>query len=166
MFGILQLPNFLEEREKILTLTAKLEDRNAIQAKMKFFLDNFKNGTDLLKADIAKREKLIAENAFQCQSESKIPEFINGLQQLFADSGASIINLGYERREKVGDLVVLPFIAEFRAPYQGMRKAIHALETNMAGIRIDSLNFLSLNDEEHMIKINAKCSVRFKSVGQ
>ncbi|GAB4272832.1 MAG: hypothetical protein Kow0029_11940 [Candidatus Rifleibacteriota bacterium] len=160
--GLLRLPVFLSEREKLLQLNAKLADSNAIESRMKTFLADFSNDAELLKADISRREKILADNEFKCPSESSIPEFINELQQLFYESGASIINLGYEKREQIESFVILPFSAEIRADYQSMRKVLHALETNPFGIKIDKLKFLSLNDEEHLIRFKVTCSVRFE----
>lgn len=164
--GLIRLPTFLDEREKLLNLKAKLADSKSQELKMKVFLDGFKNDTALMKADISKRENLVSKNTFSCRPESSIPEFVNELQQLFSDSGASIINLGYEKREIFNGFVILPFSAEFRASYQGMRKVLHSLETNSAGVLIENLDLLSLDDEEHKVKMKARCTVRFKQIGQ
>jgi hypothetical protein len=164
--GIIRLPKFFSERETLLNLQNRLADRKAIEARMKGFLTSFQNESETLKTEIFRRENVVSNNTFSPLTEDKIPQFVNELQHLFAEGGAAIINLGYEKRVVQGDFIILPFLAEFRASYQGMRKVLHALESNPAGIRIDEIEFVSLDDEEHMVRIKMACTTRFKIIGQ
>ncbi|MGM0600547.1 MAG: hypothetical protein ACQETH_12115 [Candidatus Rifleibacteriota bacterium] len=164
--GVAGLPEFFAKKEQLETLKKKLENRQAIESRMNTFLNRFKNETINLKASIARKKQKLNENEYNCPTEDKIPEFINELQYFYINSGASLINLGYEKRIYKNNFVVLPFVAEFRASYEGFRKVLHQLETHRAGVRIDSLEFISLNDEEHKIKVKTKCSLRFEKIGR
>ncbi|MFZ5952089.1 MAG: GspMb/PilO family protein [Candidatus Rifleibacteriota bacterium] len=163
---IILLPSFLSERENLIRLRNSIADRHAIETKMKSFLDSFRSESDQIKTEISRREKIITEKAFKCRTEDQIPEFINELQQIFSDTGTSIINLGYQKRNDVGNFLVLPFSAEFKASYESLRKLLHKLETNSAGISIDNLNFISFNDEDHLVRLKADCSLRFRKIGK
>lgn len=164
--GLIRLPTFLEEREKLIGLKNAISDRKSIEMRLKTFVEDFRNETGLLKAEISRREKQIAERSFKCLNEEQIPDFINELQLIFAENDVAIINLGYEKRKTIGNFVLLPFSAEFRADYQGMRKLLHAMETHPAGIIIDKLDFISLNDADHKIRLKTDCSLRFRKIGQ
>ncbi len=164
--GLIRLPTFLEERENLIKLKTAISDRRGIEARLKAFLDSFRNETEMMKIEVRKREDAIAARSFQCRSEEQIPDFISELQLIFADAGAAVINLGYEKRVNFGNYIVLPFSAEFRADYQGMRKLLHALETHPAGIIINKLEFVSLNDEEHKVRLKTECSLRFSKIGK
>lgn len=164
--GLLRLPTFFSERANLVKLKSAISDRRAIEDKLKKFIADFRNHTDAVKAEISRREKLIADRSFQCRGEEQIPDFISELQLIFADAGAAVVNLGYEKRQSLGNYIVLPFAAEFKADYHGMRKLIHALETHPAGIIINKLEFISLNNEEHKVRLKTECSARFRKIGQ
>ena len=163
--GILSLPSFIQSRKKLISLKSKLSNRQALQQKIKNFLNNFLASTTNIKAEIKKKNDYIAQRQFECPASSQIPGFIEELQQIFKAQGISLLNLAYKKQEIIGSFIDLPFEAELQCSYAGMRKLIHILETHKYGIRIVETEFMTFDDEVHAIQVKLLCSLRFKTNG-
>jgi Tfp pilus assembly protein PilO len=161
---LFKIPEFVKEKNNLEALYKQLNNQNALEQKMKTFVDRLKYETQSLKAQINVKLDQIKKKPFNCPDETEIGEFINELQLMFEANEVSIINLGYHERSIKDGLITMPFSIEFTADYQGMRKTLHVLETHKSGVCIDSLEFLSLNDSKHRIHLKASCSVRFSQI--
>ncbi len=163
--GAIRLPSFLAERTRLLSLKQKLSDRQTLENIMNGYLKKLSQDIESVNSELEKRRTKIDEANFKCLPNSRISSFLDELQKVFTSPGVSLVDLGYKARLKDDGFVKLPFEARTRCSYQGLRRLIHALETNGAGIKIEKLEFLSLDDEEHQIQLKMNCSVRFEIVG-
>lgn len=161
--GLSRLPSFWRESVRLKELSARLNNSKELETRMNSFLENVKNQSASLAAEISSRKEIIEVASFTRLDASLIGSFIENLPQLFADAGVTVTNLGYQPRETKGKFIDLPFTAHLHCTYPGMRKLLHALETRQAGIRIDQLEFINLDDEQHRTRLKLMCRVRFKS---
>lgn len=161
--GLSRLPSFWRESVRLKELSARLNDSKELESRMNEFIENVKVQSASLSVEISRRRAVIDVASFTRLGASAIGNFIENLPQLFADAGVTVTNLGYQARETKGNFVDLPFVVHLQCAYPGMRKLLHALETHQAGIRIDQLEFINLDDDQHRTRLKLVCRVRFKS---
>lgn len=161
--GLYMLPTLLNERNRLVEMRRKSSDRDALIEKSRSFSENFVSELERLKAEIDQRMNLLRSTEFTPMRDSLIPKFVNQLGTLFSESGATVLNLAWRPRTTKMGIVTLPFEARIRAAYQDFRVLIHRIESHPAGIKIDQLDFINLDDEANAVQISLSCSVRFSS---
>ena len=157
------LPSAWQKSSRLIELSAKLDNSIDLEKRMNSYLDNIKAQTASITAEIAERQHKIDIATFTRLQANKISEFIDGLPEIFNKTGVNIVNFGYQTRETVGQFIDLPFEALIQCDYAGMRRMLHSLETHTAGIRIEQLEFINLDDEQHRSRIRLQCRVRFNA---
>lgn len=164
VFGLSRLPGAWQESSRLLDLSAKLNNSKDIENRMSRFLESIKTQTAGIMSEIDARQSQIEAVTFSRFNANEINLFIDDLPKLFANAGVTVLNLGYHARETVEQFIDLPFDAQIQCDYAGMRRLLHALETHSAGIVIEQLEFVNLDDEQHRTRIQLQCKVRFKAV--
>jgi hypothetical protein len=128
---------------------------------MQTFLNLVEQQSASITAQIEENTQIIAATAFKRKPVSEIPAFIDDLPDLFSKAGVTVLKLGYQAREKVEEFEDLAFEAHIRCNYYSLRQMLHRMETHATGIRIDQLEFVSLDDEQHQTQVKLVCKVRF-----
>ncbi|EKD82546.1 MAG: hypothetical protein ACD_39C01222G0004 [uncultured bacterium] len=164
--GVSRLPAIWQKSTRMIELSAKLNDSKDLEQRMNNFLDRIKTHTASITAEITERQSIIDTATFTRLEADKISSFIDDLPRLFTESDVTVVNLGYQTRETIEQFIDLPFEAHIRSDYAGLRKMLHALETHVAGIRIELLEFINLDDEQHQTRVRLQCRVRFKASEQ
>lgn len=163
--GIVKFPTYLSERQRLLSLKAKLTDSNELETRMNSFIEAFKTRIDAVNSEIASRNTMLQQSTFSRLPESEIPPFVDALPKLVASAGVNLINLGYKTRENVEGFIDQPFEMHFSCRFQQMRTLLHLIESHPAGIRITGLEFITLDDSNHEAQLRLLCNVRFVAGG-
>lgn len=163
--GISNISSFYMENTKLNKIKKTLPDSLMLKAEMDGYKKIFDEQVKKIESEINKRKQDIASTSFVCKPEDKIPEFISDIQTIFNNSGINLDGLGYAKRKKVEGIIFLPFEAQLSCTYTGMRRVLFLLETHNAGIKINKLEIVNYNDENHKIKLKLSCTARFKAVG-
>mgnify|MGYP000972403443 CR=1 FL=1 len=161
----LKLPHYFTESRRLMTLMAQVSDRQQVESRMNAFINAFQFRVKNIDTAIASRQSKIASSTFSRLPESEMSDFIDKLPNMVASAGVRLINLGYKARETLDGYVDQPFDLQFNGRYPEIRQMLHALETHVAGIRIESLEFASLDDINHEAQLKLQCRVRFKTDG-
>ena len=164
ILGLIKIPAFLNERQRLSSLLAKISNQNELENKMNSFLATFKSNIELINSDIASRKELLDNASFTRLPETEISAFVDGLPQLYASAGVSLTNLSYKAREKTGTFIDMPFEAQVTCSYKPLRQLLHAIESHKAGIRIEEFEIITLDDVSHKAQIRMLCNVRFKTL--
>lgn len=160
-----KLPFYLGEQQRLRTLKTQVTNRQEIEARMNAFIDAFKTRIESINSQIASRRRMAESSTFSRLPATELTEFIDNLPRLVASSGVRLVNLGYKAKENHPGFVDQPFELNFNGQYQQMRQMLHALETHPAGIRIENLEFLTLDDINHEAQLRLQCRVRFQTNG-
>ncbi|MBU1109507.1 MAG: hypothetical protein KKB51_22690 [Candidatus Riflebacteria bacterium] len=164
VFGISRLPGAWQESSRLSELSSRLNNSKDLENRMNRFLENIKTQAAGIMTEISKRQSKIEATTFSRLNADEISVFIDDLPKLFADAGVTVINLGYRARETIEQFIDLPFDAQIQCDYTSMRHLLHALEKHSAGIRIEQLEFVNLDDDQHRTRLRLQCKVRFKTV--
>jgi len=165
LVAIFRIPAYVIERSRLKGLQARLDNQLEVESQLKAFREGFSKGTADLRLSIGERLRQIEIASFSCLPESEISSFVEDLQKVFSGNGVNVDKLAYKTRQISGNLVTLPFEASCICSYSGMRKLLHSLETNPAGISIDLIEFLQLDFKGQGASIKITGSARFKKVG-
>jgi len=165
LIAIIRVPSYVTERMRLKALQARLDNQIAVETQLKVFQDSFRQSTVSLRESIEARLKQIENASFTCRPESEISLFVEELQAIFSVNGVKIDNLAYKTRQTTVKLVTLPFETSLTCSYAGLRKLLHAIESNPAGISIDQIEFLQLDNKGQGASVKIAGSVRFKKVG-
>ncbi len=160
-----KLPFYLGEQQRLKALKMQVTNRQEIETRLNAFIDAFKTSIESMNTHIAARKRLIDSSSFLRLPETEMTEFIDNLPRLVASAGVRLVNLGYKAKENHPGFVDQPFELNFNGQYQQMRQMLHALETHPAGIRIENLEFLTLDDINHEAQLRLQCRVRFQING-
>jgi len=161
----IKLPHYLSESRRLMTLMAQVSDRQQIENRMNTFINTFQTRIASINATISARQNRIASSTFSRLPESQLSDFIDKLPDMVGSAGVRLVNLGYKARENLDGYVDQPFELHFNGRYPQIRQMLHALETHHAGIRIESLEFASLDDINHEAQLKLQCRVRFQTDG-
>ncbi|PKL48309.1 MAG: hypothetical protein CVV42_10050 [Candidatus Riflebacteria bacterium HGW-Riflebacteria-2] len=164
--GLARLPAIWKESSRLSRLSAELTDTRERENRMNDFIENIRTQAASITSEISARNQIIDNASFTRLGSTDISQFIDELPELFSAAGVKVTNLGYQARETIENFIDLPFVAHIQCNYPGMRRMLHALETHQAGINIEQLEFVNLDDDQHLTKLRLLCRVRFKSVGQ
>ncbi len=162
---VIKFPSFISETSRLSQRKAQLSDRNNLKARMNSFIEAFKTRAEAIEKDLAVRQKRISTSSFTRFPETALPGFVDNLPKIVASAGVRLANLGYKPRENLEGYVDQAFELSISGRYQQIRKLLYILETHPAGIRIESLEFVSLDNADHEAQINLQCRVRFINNG-
>ncbi len=160
-----KFPAFISETRHLTLRKSQLSDRNDLKLRMNSFIEAFKTRAEAIEKDLTARQNRISSTSFSRLPETALPEFVDNLPKMVASAGVRLANLGYKPRENLEGYVDQAFELSISGRYQQIRKLLYILETHPAGIRIESLEFVSLDNADHEAQINLQCRVRFINNG-
>ena len=161
----IRLPHYLSERQRLSNLKTQVSDRQQIENRMNAFIQAFTTRIETLSAALADRQQTLASATFNRLPDTAMSDFIDQLPDMVASAGVRLVNLGYKARENLPGFIDQPFELHFNGRYQQIRRMLHVLETHPAGIRIETLEFVSLDDLNHESQLKLQCRVRFQNDG-
>ncbi|HOI89654.1 MAG TPA: hypothetical protein PLK28_03995 [Candidatus Rifleibacterium sp.] len=156
-----KLPAFISETRHLTLRKSQLSDRNDLKLRMNAFIEAFKARAEAIENDLTARQNRISASSFTRFPETALPEFVDNLPRMVASAGVKLANLGYKPRENLEGYVDQAFELSLSGQYQQIRKLLYILETHPAAIRIESLEFVTLDNSDHEAQINLQCRVRF-----
>ncbi|MBF0501052.1 MAG: hypothetical protein HQM09_13015 [Candidatus Riflebacteria bacterium] len=159
--SLIWLPPAIQEKRRIRALQANMADQLTEQARAAKLLDDVRQGTTDFMAAASRTRKLLDTLRFTPRTESEIPPFIEDIQKLFGSPGLNLKQLAYQKRVKDKGFVTFAFEGQFRAEYQAFQALLAAFEGHPSGVRIETLEFLNLDDESHLIFFKLLCKARF-----
>lgn len=162
---IIKFPAFISETRQLTLRKSQLSDRNDLKARMNSFIEAFKTRAEAIEKDLTARQNRISTTSFSRFPETALPEFVDNLPRIVASAGVKLANLGYKPRETLEGYVDQAFELSLSGQYKQIRKLLYILETHPAGIRIESLEFVSLNNSDREAQIKLQCRVRFINNG-
>lgn len=158
---MIKYPNYTSEKKRLTSLKMQLSDSNELENRMNAFINAFKERVEAISADIADKNGKIAMSSFSRMSEIDLPGFVDALPKLVASTGVKLDHLGYKPKETIENFIEQSFEITFSGKYAQIRQLLHALETHPAGIRIEMLEFVTLDDSNHEAQLRLNCQVRF-----
>ena len=162
---IIKLPTFISETRQLTLRKSQLSDRNDLKARMNAFIEAFKTRAEAIEKDLTTRQNRISTTSFSRFPETALPEFVDNLPRMVASAGVKLANLGYKPRETLEGYVDQAFEISLSGKYHQIRKLLHILETHPAAIRIETLEFITLDNSDREAQINLQCRVRFSKYG-
>jgi len=161
--SIIVLPPAMRERGRVSNLRFRLSEKLAEETRAIKLWEEMKKEVEEYRKEVRLIRQRIEIHKFSSKSEKEIPKFIDEIQRIFGESGLNLLQIAYQKRISERGYITVPFEAKFEGKYFKFRNLLGILETHPSGVRIDQLEFIKLDDENHNIQFRIHCSARFKA---
>lgn len=158
-----RFPAMVREKVTLDTARANVEATMVAESQSSDQLARSKADAADLNEQARKKRQELAAASFTPRLESKIPDFIEQLQGVFSREGLKMTDMTYKQKTREKEFVTLPFQMRFQAPYRVFKEFLFSLETFQDALRIDRLEILKLDDEQHQVNFSVSCSMRFRA---
>jgi len=160
--AIAWFPTAWREMGRIRNIQAQLSDTRSLEAEAQQYSQQIQTRVKQVQDRLLTIERHLAVASFSLLPVSQISHTVETLADQFAETGVNIVNMSYKSRIAESGFVTLPFEILIESSYLGLRRLLHLIETHPGHLFLDRLEFVSLDNERHLVQARLACLIRFQ----
>lgn len=162
LLDIILLPPAVQRYNQLWNMRSQVAGKSTEEYQAARIASNVQEEAMAFKQQVERIERDIEMSHFESKGEADIPVFIESIQKLFSGPGLKLQQIAYQSKIRENGFVTFPFDSSVEASYGGLRNLIENILAHPAAIHIDSLEFLRLDNDSHLIHVKIRCSARFR----